>query len=106
MTGINGLTSVESIDVDNVKSGEKTKLSVDGYFIWVGEIPNAKFLADGVELYEKGFVVADLNMETSISGVFAAGDARNTPLHQIETAVGGGSIAAFSAGHYIENLKK
>ncbi len=106
LTGINGLTNVESIDVENVKSGEKNKLSVDGCFIWVGEIPNTKFLADDVELDEKGFVVADINMETSVPGVFAAGDARNTPLRQISTAVGDGAIAAFSAGQYIENLKK
>jgi len=106
LTGINGLTNVESIDVENVKSGEKNKLSVDGCFIWVGEIPNTKFLADDVELDEKGFVVADINMETSVPGVFAAGDARNTPLRQIATAVGDGAIAAFSAGQYIENLKK
>jgi thioredoxin reductase (NADPH) len=45
-------------------------------------------------------------MGTSVPGVFAAGDARNTPLRQISTAVGDGSIAAFSAGQYIENLKK
>jgi len=45
-------------------------------------------------------------METSVPGIFAAGDARNTPLRQIATAVGDGAIAAFSAGQYIENLKK
>ena len=78
MTGINGLTNVESIDVENVQSGERKKLLVDGCFIWVGEIPNTKFLADGVKLDEKGFVVADINMETSVPGVFTAGDARNS----------------------------
>ncbi len=106
LTGINGLTNVESIYVQNVKSGEKKELSVDGCFIWVGEIPNTKFLSDSVELDENGFVVADINMETSAPGVFAAGDVRNTPLRQVATAVGDGAIAAFSAGHYIENLNK
>jgi thioredoxin reductase (NADPH) len=105
-TGINGLANVESIDVENVQPGEKKKLSVDGCFIWVGEIPNTKFLADGFKLNEKKFVVADINMETSIPGVFTAGDVRNTPLRQIATALGDGAIAAFSAGQYIENLKK
>jgi thioredoxin reductase (NADPH) len=106
LTEINGLTNVESIYVQNVKSGEKKELSVDGCFIWVGEIPNTKFLSDSVELDENGFVVADINMETSAPGVFAAGDVRNTPLRQVATAVGDGAIAAFSAGHYIENLNK
>jgi thioredoxin reductase (NADPH) len=72
----------------------------------VGEIPNTKFLAEGIKLDEKGFIVANLNMETSVPGVFAAGDVRNTPLRQVATAVGDGAVAAFSAGHYIENLKK
>jgi thioredoxin reductase (NADPH) len=58
------------------------------------------------KLDENGFIVANLNMETSVPGVFAAGDVRNTPLRQIATAVGDGAVAAFSAGHYIENLKK
>ncbi|HUV78327.1 MAG TPA: thioredoxin-disulfide reductase [Desulfobacterales bacterium] len=106
LTGIKGLTNVENITVQNVKTKEEKTLSVDGCFIWVGEIPNTKFLADGVKLDAKGFIVANLNMETSVPGVFAAGDVRNTPLRQIATAVGDGAVAAFSAGHYIENLKK
>lgn len=106
LTGIKGLTNVENITVQNVKTKEEKTLSVDGCFIWVGEIPNTKFLDDGVKLDENGFIVANLNMETSVPGVFAAGDVRNTPLRQIATAVGDGAVAAFSAGHYIENLKK
>jgi thioredoxin reductase (NADPH) len=104
LTGINGLTNIENITVQNVKTKEEKTLSVGGCFIWVGEIPNTKFLTDGVKLDEKGFIVANLNMGTSIPGVFAAGDVRNTPLRQIATAVGDGAVAAFSAGHYIENL--
>ena len=106
LTGIKGLTNVENITVQNVKTKEEKTLSVDGCFIWVGEIPNTKFLADGVKLDAKGFIVANLNMETSVPGVFAAGDVRNTPLRQISTAVGDGAVAAFSAGHFIENVKK
>lgn len=106
LTDIRGLTNVENITVQNVKTGDKIELSVDGCFIWVGTIPNTKFLADNVKLDEHGFIIADLNMETSIPGVFAAGDVRNTPLRQIATAVGDGAIAAISAENYIENLKK
>ncbi len=106
LTGIKGLTNVENITVQNVKTKEEKTLSVDGCFIWVGEIPNTKFLADGVKLDKNGFIAADLNMETSVPGVFAAGDVRNTPLRQVATAVGDGAVAAFSAGQYIENLKK
>ena len=104
LTDISGLTNVENITVQNVKTGDKTQLSVDGCFIWVGTIPNTKFLADSVKLDEHGFIIAGLNMETSVSGVFSAGDVRNTPLRQIATAVGDGAIAAISAENYIENV--
>ena len=106
LTDISGLTNVENITVQNVKTGDKTQLSVDGCFIWVGTIPNTKFLADSVKLDEHGFIIAGLNMETSVSGVFSAGDVRNTPLRQIATAVGDGAIAAISAENYIENVKR
>jgi len=105
LTDISGLTNVENITVQNVKTGDKKRFSVDGCFIWVGTIPNTKFLADSVKLDEYGFIVADLNMETSVPGVFAVGDVRNTPLRQIATAVGDGAIAAISAENYIENVK-
>ncbi len=106
LTDISGLTNVENITVQNVKTGDKTKLSVDGCFIWVGTIPNTQFLADSVKLDEHGFIIAGLDAETSVPGVFAAGDVRNTPLRQIATAVGDGAIAAISAENYIENVKK
>ena len=106
LTGINGLTHVEKISVQNVKTGDKTEFAVDGCFIWVGVIPNTQFLKNAVKLDEYGFVIADLNMEASVPGVFAAGDVRNTPLRQITTAVGDAAIAAFSAEQYVENVKK
>jgi thioredoxin reductase (NADPH) len=104
LTNISGLTNVENITVQNVKTGDKTKHSVDGCFIWVGTIPNTQFLGDSVKLDEYGFIIAGLDAETSVPGVFAAGDVRNTPLRQIATAVGDGAIAAISAENYIENL--
>jgi thioredoxin reductase (NADPH) len=106
LTDISGLTHVENITVKNVKTGDKTQISVDGCFIWVGTIPNAQFLGDSLKLDAYGFIISDLNMETSVPGVFAAGDVRNTPLRQVVTAVGDGAIAAISAENYIENIKK
>lgn len=104
LTGIEGLTNVEKITVKNVKSGDTKDLAVNGCFIWVGIHPNADFLGDGISQDDFGFVITDPNMETSVPGVFAAGDVRSTPLRQIVTAVGDAAIAAFSAEHYIENL--
>lgn len=106
LTSINGLTHIENITVQNIKTGDMTTLAVDGCFVWVGLIPNTQFLSNAVKLDETGFIIADLNMETSVPGVFAAGDVRVTSIRQIATAVGDATVAAFSAEHYIENVKK
>jgi thioredoxin reductase (NADPH) len=105
VTGIiGGLTQVEKIAVKNVKTDQPRELAVDGCFIWVGIQPNTGFLKNCIQLDEWGFISVNANMETSSSGVFAAGDVRNTPLRQIVTAVGDAAIAAVSAQHYIEKL--
>lgn len=106
LTGIEGLTNVEAVTVENLRTGEARKLPVNGCFIWIGILPNADFLGDVVERDEFGFVQVNTHMETSVPGVFAAGDVRHTPLRQIATAVGDAAIAAFSSEHYIQNLKK
>ena len=102
--GMDGFFSVENVIVENVKTKETKKIAANGCFIWVGVLPNTKFLDNKVELDKAGFIVTDMNMATSVKGVFAAGDARVTPLRQVSTAVGDGAIAAISAEHYIENM--
>ncbi len=105
LSEINGLTHVENISLQNVKTGNKTELSVDGCFIWIGILPNTQFLSNTVNIDKYGFIITDLNMKTSEQGVFTAGDVRSTPLRQIVTAVGDAAIAAYSAEHYIESVK-
>ncbi len=99
-----GLTNVDKITVKNVKTSEIKDLEVDGCFIWVGIQPNTKFLEGVVEFDKNGFIITDQHMRTSVPGLFAAGDVRNTPLRQVATAVGDAAIAAFSAEHYLTNL--
>jgi len=105
LTRIDGLSNVAEITVEDVKTAEKRALAVDGCFIWIGLEPNTPFLSDNIKVDSYGFIQVDTHMATSIPGVYAAGDVRNTPLRQIVTAVGDAAIAAFSAGHYIEMLK-
>ncbi len=103
VTGVDGLTNVEKISIKNVKTDEAKDLQVNGLFTWIGILPNTGFLGDSVKQDNSGFIIADSNMETSVPGVYAAGDVRNTPLRQIATAVGDAAIAAFSAEHYIQS---
>jgi thioredoxin reductase (NADPH) len=106
LTGIKGLTDVEKISVQNLKTGDTKEIAVEGCFIWVGILPNAEFLPEVVALDQYGFIIVDTNMQTSVAGVYAAGDVRSTPLRQIATAVGDAAIAAFSAEHYLQNVKE
>ncbi|MBA3029146.1 MAG: thioredoxin-disulfide reductase [Desulfobacteraceae bacterium] len=101
---LGGLTNVEGVRIKNVKSGESRDISADGCFIWVGIQPATGFLKDAVELDEFGFIPVNQKMGTSVSGVFAAGDVRTTPLRQVVTAVGDAAIAVNSAQHYLESI--
>ncbi len=103
-TGVEGFFGLEGVKVKNLKTNEEKTLKADGCFIWIGILPNTSFLNDAVETDEFGFIRADLSMQTSVPGVFAAGDVRDTPLRQISTAVGDAAIAAVCAEHFIENL--
>ncbi|MDD5474128.1 MAG: thioredoxin-disulfide reductase [Candidatus Methanoperedens sp.] len=99
---IAGKNVVEKVIVRNVKTNATLELKTDGVFIYVGLIPNTAFA--NVKKDEWGFIIANDKMETSVRGIFAAGDCRVTPLRQIATAVGDGAIAAVSAERYIEEL--
>lgn len=104
VTGVSGLMNVESVNIRNVKTDESKTLRADGLFVWIGILPNADFLDDSIARDEFGFINTDVNMASSVPGIFAAGDVRSTPLRQIATAVGDAAIAAVSAEHYIEKL--
>lgn len=95
-----GEKEVTGLIVKN-KEGEERELGVEGIFVAVGIEPNTKLFQGVLALDEGGYVIADAHMRTSIEGVYAAGDARNTPLRQIVTAVADGAVAATSAVEYL-----
>ena len=101
---IEGDNSVESLRLKNVKDGSSSSLSVEGVFIYVGLNPNTTWLKDRLPLTDQGFIETNDSMETSLPGVFAAGDVRHKLLRQIATAVGDGSTAAFAAEKYLDAL--
>jgi thioredoxin reductase (NADPH) len=101
-----GKDGVEGIELKNVKTGEITSKAVQGIFIFVGNNPNTELVRDLVEVNKNGFIVTDNNMETSIPGVFAAGDNRAKLFRQISTAVGEGAAASYSAERYLEGLEQ
>lgn len=83
---------VTGVKTHNNETGEDGELAADGVFIYVGNIPLTKPFADLGILDDQGWVKTDTVMQTSIPGIYAIGDVRETPLRQIATAVGDGAI--------------
>ena len=102
VTSVNGKDSVESISVQNVKTGETTEVSTNGVFPYIGYVPNTELFKDQLQLDERGFIKTDMELNTSCEGVFAAGDVRVTPLRQIVVSVADGAIAATGAAKYLQ----
>jgi len=96
-----GKDEVESVAVKNLKTGEITDIEADGVFIYVGMVPGTEFLKDKLDLDERGYIITNESMETSVNGVFAAGDTRVKYLRQVVTAASDGAISAVSAERYL-----
>ena len=101
---LHGDASLTGMTVKNVKSGETALVSLSGLFVAVGITPRTELVKGQVELGKGGEVLTDPFMRTSLSGVFAAGDIRNTPLRQVVTACGDGAVAATGALEYLSHL--
>lgn len=97
---IKGSMRVESLAVKNVKTGACTDLAVSGVFIAVGIIPNSQPYEGLLEM-KQGYICADESCETSVPGIFAAGDVRTKALRQILTAAADGANAVTSAERYL-----
>jgi thioredoxin reductase (NADPH) len=97
-----GLETVKAMTVKNIVTGEKVDVETDGVFIFVGYKPNTDFVKDVLTLDESGYIVVNSMLESSIPGIFAAGDVNNRFLKQVATAVGDGALAAVAAEKYIE----
>jgi len=104
-TEVMGGQVVDSIRTKNVKTDAENVLKVDGVFIDIGIVPTTAVAQSiGVELNADGYVNVNKHMQTSIKGIFAAGDITGG-LRQISTAVGEGAIAGVSAYRYIRALE-
>lgn len=103
---IRGDGKVQSVLLENVKTGEQREFATDGIFIYVGMNPLSQPVRNLGITNEAGYIVTDEKMQTKVKGVFAAGDVREKMLRQVVTATGDGSIAAQSAQHYVEELNE
>ena len=90
-----------AVEVEDVATGARRTLPVEGLFVAIGTIPNVDFLEGVLPVDKGGYIVADESGATSVPGVFAAGDVRAKGLRQVVTAVSDGAIAAESAAAYV-----
>jgi len=90
-TKLNGLTYTDRI------SGESRHIELEGVFVQIGLVPNTEWLKGVVELSKHGEIIVDARGQTSVPGVFAAGDATTVPFKQIIIAAGDGAKAALAA---------
>lgn len=97
---INGDQVVNEILI--CKEGKDIRLAVDGVFPFIGTIPNTQFLKKLHILDEASYVIVNNKMESSIEGLFAAGDVISKDIRQIVTATSDGAIAATSASRYLK----
>ena len=93
---IEGSEKVQDIVLVNKLDGSKKTLAVDAVFVAAGITPNSKCVEDLVQLSTDGSIITDINMETSVPGIYAVGDVRTNSIKQVISACGDGATAAVS----------
>ncbi len=101
-----GKDLVNGLMLKNVKTEAISVLPVDGIFPYIGITPNVEHISGQLNQDANGFILTDETMQTSLTGVFAVGDVRKTPLRQVITAAADGAVGAVYAAKYLETLSQ
>jgi alkyl hydroperoxide reductase subunit F len=96
-TAITGTDKVDGLTWKDRASGEEKRVDLEGVFVQIGLVPNTEWLRGSLELSKFGEIVVDAKGQTSMPGVFAAGDCTTVPYKQIIIAAGDGAKAALAA---------
>ncbi|MCD6583518.1 MAG: FAD-dependent oxidoreductase [Candidatus Omnitrophica bacterium] len=105
LLSINGEETVSSITVEDRTSGESKEIKVSGVFVYVGFLPNSKFLEGLVDTDKSGYIKTDDDMKTKTDGIYAVGDVRSKKVRQITVACGEATVAAISVREYLNKIK-
>ena len=101
VTGLEGADKLEKIVLQDTVTKDTTTLDAQGLFVAIGRVPSTELFKDVLKTDAFGYIEADETTRTSIPGVFAVGDVRTKPLHQVVTAVGDGAVASKYIEEYI-----
>ncbi len=102
VTEIMGQEKVEAVRLKNVETGEETIFETDGVFIFIGHTPNSQLFQGQLQMDERGYIVVDHLMQTSVPGVFAAGEVADPHFRQVVTSAGMGAAAAIQATRFLQ----
>lgn len=105
VTEVVGADKLEALRLKNVKTGEETLFETDGLFIFIGHTPNTEMFKGQLEMSDLGYIQVNERMETSVPGVFAAGEAADPHFRQVVTSAGMGAAAAIQATRYLEAVE-
>ena len=108
---VSGKNGLDSIRYKNTATGEVTEYRADagdhfGVFVFAGYAPNTALVQGIIELDEQGYIITDAAQQTSLEGVYAAGDVCIKPLRQVVTAVGDGALAATELERYAAKMQR
>ena len=102
ITEVIGNGKVEAVRLKNVNTGVETIFETDGVFIFIGHTPNTQMFKNQLEMDQRGYLKVDEKMQTSLPGVFAAGEAADPHFRQVVTSAGMGAAAAMQATRFLE----
>ncbi len=102
VTEVVGSDKLTALKLKNVQTGEESTFETDGLFIFIGHAPNSQIFKGQVEMSDLGYVIVNDKMETSVEGVYAAGEIADPHFRQVVTSAGMGAAAAIQATRYLE----
>ncbi|MEW6401159.1 MAG: thioredoxin-disulfide reductase [Chloroflexota bacterium] len=102
VTEVIGAEKLEALRLKNVQTGDETIFETDGLFIFIGHTPNTQMFTGQLEMSGLGYIIVNDKMETSVSGVYAAGEAADPHFRQVITSAGMGAAAAIQATRFLE----
>lgn len=105
VTEVIGKDAVKAVRLKNVHTGELSDYPTDGLFIFIGHTPNTQMFKDQLSMDEGGYIQTNLLMETSVPGVYAAGEAADPHYRQVVTSAGMGAAAAMQAVKFLEKVE-
>ncbi len=105
VTEVVGTDKLTALKLKNIKTGEESTFETDGLFIFIGHTPNSQMFKGQIEMSDLGYVIVNDKMETSVEGVYAAGEISDPHFRQVITSAGMGAAAAIQATKFLEEAE-